>query len=212
MTGPVAGSYAQARINECLAFDTWPLLPTLSTEVEGKFHPVNNVDWSCKKLMTMRQGVSRTEEFMAKFSVMKTQAHASDDFAIFMLEKAVRPEILEQIYVQGLRQTTYVKYEVEAALEALRFQSRTGTGSSNGNFTATGTQPGLGVPMDISAARQRGQKGPICYNCQEVGHIARNCRNPHKEWARPMPVHPGRQARVVEEQPADECYTKAPGF
>ncbi|KAI6116442.1 hypothetical protein F5141DRAFT_1213042 [Pisolithus sp. B1] len=107
MTGPIAGAYVRARIDSCLTAQRW------LTHAE---------------LANIRQGNARMEEFLAKFNALRTASRVSDDYAIWMLERAMRPEILQQIYIQGRRQATWKDFEPEvqamgAAMEAVKLQT-----------------------------------------------------------------------------------------
>jgi hypothetical protein len=51
--------------------------------------------------------------------------------------------------------------------------STTRTGLGDSPHSSSGVMPGYGAPMDIDRKRSR---GPVCYNCQKLGHIVANCR------------------------------------
>ncbi|KAI6019582.1 hypothetical protein EDC04DRAFT_2575955 [Pisolithus marmoratus] len=125
MTGPIAGAYVRAQINTCLAAQRWPTHAEVQAEVEMRFHPLHNVDWAKWQLANIHQGNARTEEFLAKFNALRTASGVSDDYAIWMLERAMCPEILQQIYIQGRRKNTWKDFEpkVQAmgvAMEAIK--------------------------------------------------------------------------------------------
>ena len=68
-------------------------------------------------------------------------------------------------------------------------------------FSATGTQPGAGAPMNIGTTQQQPRAGnPQCYNCQQFGHIARNCRN--KKVPRGQAPQMARVAEIPTQQTA----------
>ena len=128
---------------------------------------------------------------MAKFISLKVQGKVSDDFACTLLEQVIKPEVLHEVLLTNTdisiwddftEQTLTVSCNLER-LQILRggeygYQRSSGGGA---RFSAAGTQPGAGAPMDISAVRQ-GQPqqragNPQCYNCQQFRHITRNCQN-----------------------------------
>ncbi|KAI5999617.1 hypothetical protein EDD15DRAFT_2123003, partial [Pisolithus albus] len=146
-------------------------------------------DWAKEQLSKVRQGSARTEEFLAKFNALRTASGVSDDYAIFMLERALRPEIVQQIFVQGRRKDTWAEYDVEArclgaALEAVRI--KTGGASSRWGQSFSRPSPGVtsgqGAPMDIGAAQGGSGSRPKkdfsnyqCYACGQKGHIRPHC-------------------------------------
>ena len=191
MEGPIAGRYAANRLNECTRLNFWPDFDDLCVEVEGFFSPQTSSEWAKQELRKLKQGGSRIDDFMAKFVSLKVQGKVSDDFGCALLEQAVKPELLREVLLTNtdisiwedfVEQTMKVGRNLEW-LHILRgggygYQRSYGGGA---RFSAAGTQPGAGAPMDIGAARQ-GQPqqragNPQCYNCQQFGHIARNCRN-----------------------------------
>ncbi|KIK11734.1 hypothetical protein PISMIDRAFT_122178, partial [Pisolithus microcarpus 441] len=160
LEGPVAGAYARARIDSCKALAMYPDMAALEAEVEAKFRPTNNKDWAKAQLQKIHQGGTRTEEFIAKFSALVMSAGVSDDYAIFMLEQAMHPDILQQIFMQGQRKADLAGYVAElravgGALEATHMHTSSSfvfPSSSSRPSPSTGTFSGSGIPMEIGAA------------------------------------------------------------
>lgn len=53
-------------------------------------------------------------------------------------------------------------------------------------YTAVGTQPGRGVPMDIGAVDTR-KETRTCFGCSDVGHICSDCSKNPKCQDKPAP-------------------------
>ena len=191
MEGPIAGRYAANRLNECTRQNFWPDFDDLCTKVESFFSPQTSTEWAKQELRKLKQGGSRIEDFMAKFISLKVQGKVSDDFACTLLEQAIKPEVLHEVLLTNTDISIWDDFteqtlKVSCNLEWLQILRGGGYGyqrSSRGGacFSAAGTQPGAGAPMDISAVRQEQPQqragNPQCYNCQQFGHIARNCQN-----------------------------------
>ena len=190
MEGPIAGRYAANRLNKCTRQNFWPEFEDLCNEVESFFSPQTSTEWAKQELRKLKQGGSRIEDFMVKFISLKIQGKVSDDFACALLEQAIKPEVLREVLLTNTDISIWDDFteqtlKVGHNLERLQILCGGGYGyqrSSGGGacFSAAGTQPGAGAPMDIGAARQ-GQPqqragNPQCYNCQQFGHIACNCR------------------------------------
>ena len=78
-----------------------------------------------------------------------------------------------------------------------------------GQNYSTSSVSASGNPMDIGAAdassQQRG-KGPQCYNCQLIGHIACECTKPR------CPCRGQPQARAAQTQPEDDRLNAVRGM
>jgi hypothetical protein len=102
MEGPVAGTYAQTRIRHCTENQNWPDQGTLITEVSGFFSPQSEVDFARKRIQSLRQGGSRTEEFLNQFVSFKQSGEVSDDYAFALLLQATKPEIMRESLLKGV--------------------------------------------------------------------------------------------------------------
>ena len=208
MKGPIAGRYTANWLNECTCQNFWPDFDDLCIEVEGFFSPQTSTEWAKQELRKLKQGGSRIEDFMAKFVSLKVQGKVSDDFGCALLEQAIKPEVLREVLLTNTDISIWEDFvdqtltQVSRNLERLHILRGGGYGyqcSSGGGarYSAAGTQPGAGAPMDIGAARQ-GQPqqragNPQCYNCQQFEHIARDCRNKKVPWGQAQQA-----ARVAE--------------
>ncbi|KIM67387.1 hypothetical protein SCLCIDRAFT_21262 [Scleroderma citrinum Foug A] len=188
LEGPRAGRYAQVRLNECMTANAWPSWAELQTEIEGFFLPRNNKEWARSQLLHLHQGPhQRINDFIAHFQALKLQSECPDEYAKDLLERAISCKILEQVYMQGLDRTTWVRL-MQAVRTVGRAQElfliNTPTPSryfgTNNYTSSSGTPSGSGAPMDIGAANTRPQcgKGIQCYNCQGFGHISCECSQP----------------------------------
>ena len=132
----------------------------------------------------------RIEDFMNKFISLKQQGNISDDFACALLEQALHPELLCVVLLTNCDLSNWDDFsqcslKVGRNLERLciiRGGYTPGFNNSAGSshFSATGTQPSAGAPMNIGAAQQQQQQqgsNAQCYNCQQFGHITQNCCN-----------------------------------
>ena len=224
MEGPIAGRYAANRMNECTDLGIWPDWGILKDEVEKHFSPQTNVEWSRQELRKLKQGFMRIEDFMNKFISLKQQGNISDDFACALLEQALRPELLREVLLTNSDISDWDTFS-QSSLRVGRNLERlciirggytpgyNSTGSSR--FSATGTQPGAGAPMNIGAAQQQPRAGnPQCYNCQQFGHITRNCRNKKVPWGQTPQT--ARVAEIPTQQTAgpsnDECIRALQGM
>ena len=156
------------------------------------------------------EGFMRIEDFMNKFISLKQQGNISDDFACAILEQALHPELLHEVLLTNTDISDWDSFataslQVGRNLERLRIIRGGYTPGFNNVaggscFSATGTQPGAGTPMNIGAAQQQKGGNPQCYNCQQFGHIARNCRN--KKVPRGQAPQAARVAEIPTQQVA----------
>ena len=180
LEGPCVGHYAQVRLNECMAANAWPTWAELQTEIEGFFLPGNNKEWARSQLLRLHQGPhQRIDDFIAQFQALKLQSECPDEYTKDLLERVISRKILEQVYMQGLDRTMWVRLTqavrtVGRAQELFLINMTTPTQyfGTNNYSASSGTPSGSGAPMDIGAANTRPQcgKGIQCYNCQGFGH------------------------------------------
>ena len=215
MEGPIAGRYAANRLNECTRVNFWPNYDDLCTEVEGFFSPQTSTEWAKMELRKLKQGGSRIDDFMAKFVSLKVQRKVSDDFGCALLEQALKPELLCEVLLTNADINDWQDFvdqimKVGRNLERMQILRGGGYGyqrsyGGGARYSAAGTQPGAGAPMDIGAARQGPSQqragNPQCYNCQQFGHITRNCRNKKVPWGQAP------QAARVAEIPTQQAAT-----
>ena len=160
LEGPCAGRFAQVRLDECMAAGAWPTWAALQAEIKAFFLPGHNKEWARSQLLRLCQGPhQRINDFLAQFQALKLQSECPDEYAKDLLERAVSHKILEQVYMQGLDRTMWLKVR-EAVRTVGRAQelflinttSLTRYFSTNQYTSSSGTPSGSGAPMDIGAA------------------------------------------------------------
>ena len=191
LEGPCAGCFMQVRLDECMVENAWPTWAALQAEIEGFFLSGNNKEWARSQLLHLCQGPrQRIDDFLAQFQALKLQSECPDKYAKDLLERVVTCKILEQVYMQGLDRTMWVRVTqavrtVGRAQELFLINTTSPTRyfSTNHYAFSSSTPSGSGAPMDIGATNTRPQcgRGIQCYNCQGFGHISHECTQP--QWA-----------------------------
>ena len=105
----------------------------------------------------------RIEDFMNKFILLKQQGNVSDDFTCALLKQALHPKLLCEVLLMNsdisdwetFSQTSLQVGRNLKRLHIIRGGYTPGYNNSAGSscFSATGTQPGAGTSMNISAAQ-----------------------------------------------------------
>ncbi|KAF9225189.1 hypothetical protein BS17DRAFT_679784, partial [Gyrodon lividus] len=183
MKGPIAGRYAETRMNDCLAKrQPWPKWKDLQAEVPEFFRPQTEVDWARATLQNMKQGSSWVDDYITKFLSLITLSGISDEHGIYLLELNSKPEIIKQMYVTGQRKTIIQEAalairEIGRAQELYNIQFSSTQGSTWFNnakqssaSSGSKTYGGHGEPMNVDAA----QKGK-CFNCGGP-HMVHDCK------------------------------------
>ncbi|EGN91431.1 hypothetical protein SERLA73DRAFT_80487 [Serpula lacrymans var. lacrymans S7.3] len=103
LKGPVAGRYAQVRLQECYTTGVWPTWDDLKKEIEKYFKPQAERDWARQQIRSFKQGNLRTDDYVTRFLALSIQGGLGNEHAVELLERNVNPRIAEQIYLQDTR-------------------------------------------------------------------------------------------------------------
>ncbi|EGN97174.1 hypothetical protein SERLA73DRAFT_153667 [Serpula lacrymans var. lacrymans S7.3] len=103
LKGPVAGRYAQVRLQECYTAGVWPTWDDLKKEIEKYFKPQAERHWARQQIRSFKQGNIRTDDYVTRFLALSIQGGLGNEHALELLERNVNPCIAEQIYLQDVR-------------------------------------------------------------------------------------------------------------
>ena len=156
LEGPRAGRYAQVRLDECMATNTWPTWADLQTEIENFFLLGNNQEWARSQLLRLRQGPrQRIDDFLAQFQALKVQSACPNEYAKDLLQRVVQWKVLEQVYMRGLPRETWEQvvgavHTVGRAQELFLINTATPTRYfGTKNYTSSSGTPWAAVPLWI---------------------------------------------------------------
>ena len=109
LKGLKAGQWVQGQIDQYLEGAAYPAWVDLQTQIKGFFLPGNNTEWAKAQLLPLHQGPKqRINDFLTSFEALKVESGCEDGHARDLLERVVQRNILQQVYLQGHAQDTYV--------------------------------------------------------------------------------------------------------
>ncbi|EIW76786.1 hypothetical protein CONPUDRAFT_157944 [Coniophora puteana RWD-64-598 SS2] len=187
MKGKIPAKWAQYHIDLYKSgAEPWPTEDEMLKLVAEAFLPSSTKDWARKKLLGLRMGERRVEEWLAEFFILKEQGKVEDGHAINLLIKNMSNPIREELYrVGGQHKTDLKKVYAAVRIIGIRIKEYNITiGKRRVNYepkplTFTANQrapPYMGEPMEIGATQVAQSSGPRggCFTCQGP-HFARDC-------------------------------------
>ena len=132
-----------------------------------------DVKW---KIETFKQGKRNTVNFIIEFEALAMKADTDELYAIFLLKKNARQDIIKIIlgYPPIAMPETLKEWKVAIMSVGQEYKSTEG---HHDYKTSTGTTyGGREQPMDIGRSNDNFKDGkPKCFNCNKYRHIAKNC-------------------------------------
>jgi hypothetical protein len=140
-----AGTFSAQRLEKGIAY-TWA---ELETDIVKQYRPTARPDWARRKLWSLKQGNTRSCDYVDLFTKYFRDAEIGHSHAIDILEQNMNAEIRDQIVQEGKRSSTDVHVYFEAVrtigetMETMNFlrKGRTGffpiAGSSSSRFQSS---------------------------------------------------------------------------
>ncbi|KAG6325729.1 hypothetical protein ID866_13360 [Astraeus odoratus] len=86
-------------ITECQEAGLWPSWDDLKDKVNAFFSPQSEREWAQAQMQRMTQEAQSIETFLNNFTAMKQARKVSNDYAFSILVKAVKPEIVKEVFI-----------------------------------------------------------------------------------------------------------------
>jgi len=176
------GIYTQKKLDELdeeLGTQDWDdFVKEIKTTFSDKSKTVD-AEW---KIETFKQGKRNTADFIIEFEALAMKAETDELYAVFLLKKNVRQDIIKTIlgYPPMAMPETLKEWKVAIMSVGQGYESTEGCHNYK---TSTGiTYGGRGQPMDIGKFNDNFKdRKPKCFNCNKYGHMAKECRSEKKE-------------------------------
>jgi hypothetical protein len=127
-----AGTFSAQRLEKGIAY-TWT---ELETDIVKQYHQTARPDWARHKLWSLKQGNTRSCDYVDLFTKYFKDAEIGHSHAIDILEQNMNAEIRDQIVREGKRSSTDVHVYLEAVrtvgetMETMNFLRKGRTGFS----------------------------------------------------------------------------------
>jgi hypothetical protein len=194
-----AGTFSAQRLEKGIAY-TWA---ELETDIVKQYRPTARPDWARRKLWSLKQGNTRSCDYVDLFTKYFRDAEIGHSHAIDILEQNMNAEIRDQIVREGKRSSTDVHVYLEAVrtigetMETMNFLRKGRTGffpmasSSSSRFQSSRPARDSNA-MDIDALNETwsdsddeehidafskgkpAKRFTGCFNCGADGHLGKN--------------------------------------
>jgi len=205
MRGGRAEEWANAFIDRATTSGSWGTWEQFRSQLQGTFRDANETISAQHRLATMKQGTRPAEDYFIAFDAdirlagYNEKTHAS--VLINYLEENLAPALVDRIYGNLPLPVTYQDWKTKAISLDQLHRRREERKKLSREFRAplhiprtlpasphvqpppapaapvSQTPLGAGQPMDIDRTRVHPRR---CFNCKEVGHLARDCPKPRQ--------------------------------
>jgi len=176
LRGGVAEIYTQKKLDKLdkeLRTQDWD---DFVKEIKTMFSDKSKATDAKWKIEIFKQGKRNTVNFIIEFEALAMKADTDELYAIFLLKKNARQDIIKTIlgYPPIAMPETLKEWKVAIMSVGQEYKSTEGRHDYK---TSTGTTyGGREQPMDIGRSNDNFKDGkPKCFNCNKYRHIAKDC-------------------------------------
>ena len=182
LRGGVVGIYAQKKLNELDEDNDIQDWDDFVKEFKTTFSDKSKTADAEWKIKTFKQGKQNTVDFIIEFEVLATKADTDELYAIFLLKKNARQDIIKIIlgYPPITMPETFKEWKVVIISVGQGYKST--EGYHNYKISTGTTYGGRGQPMNIGRSNNNFKdRKPKCFNYNKYKHMAKDCQEKKKE-------------------------------